>query len=168
VRGYSATGPLCCGGDLVTGDCEGIGHDEYKITAEGDLILYSKRYKATVRVPAERVVWLQIPDPLNRPVHWCGRPLGDPAVREHRLANLLRVCCAGRRVMARSVHWTAGQHTAVRLRLSRGELPRDIASAEGVCAHTVRRVRREMLATFAAPPEAPPQAATSTATASGS
>jgi len=76
-EGYSATGPLC-GGDPVTGDCEGIGHGAYRITAEGDLILQSRRYKATVRVPADRVVWLQIPDPLNRPVHWCGRPLGDP------------------------------------------------------------------------------------------
>ena len=78
-EGYSQTGPLCCGGDPVTGDCEGIGHDNYRITKEGDLILNSRRYKATVRVPADQVVWLQIPDPLNHPVHWCGKPLGDPA-----------------------------------------------------------------------------------------
>ena len=78
-EGYSATGPLCCGGDPVTGDCEGVGHDAYRITPEGDLVLQSRRYKAAVRVPADKVVWLQIPDPLNHPVHWCGKPLGDPA-----------------------------------------------------------------------------------------
>jgi hypothetical protein len=76
-EGYSQTGPLCCGGDPITGDCEGIGHDEYRITVEGDLIFNSRRYQATIRVPADKVVWLQIPDPLSRPVHWCGKPLGD-------------------------------------------------------------------------------------------
>jgi hypothetical protein len=77
-EGYSATGPLCCGGDPVTGDCEGIWHDAYHITPAGDLVLWSNRYKVYVRVPANQVVYLHIPDPKNHPVHWCGKPLGDP------------------------------------------------------------------------------------------
>jgi hypothetical protein len=84
-EGHRPTGPLCCGGDPITGDCEGFHEGEYEVTPDGGLILFSDRYKATVRVPADRVVDLPVADPEGRPVHWCGKPVdrdSDPARRD--------------------------------------------------------------------------------------
>lgn len=76
-EGHKPTGPLCCGGDPITGDCEGFHEGDYEVTPDGGLVFFSQRYKATVRVPADRVVDLPVADPEGRPVHWCGKPLGD-------------------------------------------------------------------------------------------
>ena len=54
-----------------------------------------------------------------------------------------------------SVHWTEDQHRDVRLRLARGDLPREIAAAVGVCARSVRLARRKMLAELAGVSAAP-------------
>lgn len=56
----------------MTGDCEGS--YEFRVNARGDVTFYSERYKASVTVPGERVIPTQLADPLNRPLHWCGRP----------------------------------------------------------------------------------------------
>ena len=50
-----------------------------------------------------------------------------------------------------SFHWTDEQKAEVRRRLARGELPRDIGNAVGVCPRTVRLVRRQMLAELTTP-----------------
>jgi hypothetical protein len=62
-------------------------------------------------------------------------------------------------MVARSVHWTDEQKAEVRLRLARGELPREIGPAVGVCPRTVRLVRRQMLAELATAGQAQPGAA---------
>lgn len=59
-----------------------------------------------------------------------------------------------------STHWTPEQHRAVRERLARGEIPRQIGAALNICTHTVRAVRRKMLMdaakAAAVPADAPP------------
>lgn len=73
----SPAGQLCCGGDPVTGDCEGAW--DFKVGPDGAVTFFSERYKATIVVPGEQVIPTQLADPLNRPLHWCGRP--DPSER---------------------------------------------------------------------------------------
>lgn len=70
----SPAGQLCCGGDPVTGDCEGAW--DFKIGPDGDVTFYSQRYKATIVIPGSQVIPTQLPDPENRPLHWCGKPNG--------------------------------------------------------------------------------------------
>jgi hypothetical protein len=76
-EGHRPTGPLCCGGDPITGDCESFKPDEFAQTRRGDLIFMSRRYGVMVRVPAERVVDLPVPNTEGFTAHWCGKPLGD-------------------------------------------------------------------------------------------
>jgi hypothetical protein len=68
----SPAGVLCCGGDPVTGDCEGT--HAFRVSRDGAVTFYSERYKATVTVPGDRIIWTQLDDPENRPLHWCGKP----------------------------------------------------------------------------------------------
>lgn len=73
---------LCCGGDPVNGDCEGLTYEDMQ-EVEGGIRIVSKRYKAVIFVPRHRIQW-DIPrdgysgeaaDKTNSfPLHWCGKP----------------------------------------------------------------------------------------------
>ena len=78
----------CCGGDPLTGDCEGLTADQVWDQPNGDVRIYSGRYKAYITIPASRVM-PDLPryvdgenkgqslDPLVQyEAHWCGKPRG--------------------------------------------------------------------------------------------
>lgn len=62
----SNTGVPCCGGE----DCEPV---SYRILPNGDALVSSKRYRATIRVAKERITWTAIPGSRDE-AHWCGAP----------------------------------------------------------------------------------------------
>lgn len=68
----SPTGQLCCGGDPVTGDCEALGPDDYRVGPSG-VVIHSKRYGTTVEIGPDKIVWQGVPG-SDAPVHWCGVP----------------------------------------------------------------------------------------------
>lgn len=68
----SATGQLCCGGDPVTGDCEGIVSPHENV--DGSATFFSKRYGASVLVAKDKITWLPVPGGEDYEAHWCGVP----------------------------------------------------------------------------------------------
>ena len=66
------TGRLCCGGDPVTGDCEGV--VDYQVSADGTVSFFSRRYGMPVSVAKERVTWASVPGGEAYPAHFCGKP----------------------------------------------------------------------------------------------
>jgi len=71
----SPTGQLCCGGDPVTGDCEGLVDEFIKIQRDGTAVVYSKRYGAWIKVAKETITWMTIPaDKGVHAGHYCGKP----------------------------------------------------------------------------------------------
>ena len=83
-RNNVPTGILCCGGDPMTGDCEGIEADMIRETPTS-VIFYSKRYQGSVEIPRSQV-HMDVPrvaatgkpaDPEGRFAgHWCGTRRG--------------------------------------------------------------------------------------------
>lgn len=66
-------GRLCCGGDPVTGDCEGIAN--YEVLPNGDALFVTQRYGGkTVRIGKEKIGWMMIPGGEAFEAHWCGVP----------------------------------------------------------------------------------------------
>ncbi|MEJ1934119.1 hypothetical protein WDZ92_28310 [Nostoc sp. NIES-2111] len=69
----SRTGILCCTGR----DCEAV---NYRLQPNGDVLVFSARNNAVIRVPQNMIVWSPIPGSPHE-AHWCGaktRPmLGD-------------------------------------------------------------------------------------------
>jgi hypothetical protein len=68
----SPAGQLCCGGDPVTGDCEGIVNPVQR--EDGSALFYSKRYSHTVQIAAQKIVWMPVPGGEDYEAHWCGVP----------------------------------------------------------------------------------------------
>ncbi len=69
----SPTGQLCCGGDPVTGDCEGLADEFIKIQPDGSAMLFSKRYGAWIKIAKDTIVWTTIPaDKGVHAGHYCG------------------------------------------------------------------------------------------------
>lgn len=84
------TGFPCCGGDPVTGDCEGLLDDQIWDQPNGDVIIFSRRYQARITIPASRIM-VDVPrategedkgQPLDKltqfSAHYCGKPRGSP------------------------------------------------------------------------------------------
>jgi hypothetical protein len=69
----SPNGQLCCGGDPVTGDCEAVKEQDYKVLLNGDVIIHSKRHNAMIRVGSDKITWLPVPG-QDEPAAWCGVP----------------------------------------------------------------------------------------------
>ena len=68
-------GVLCCGGDPVTGDCEGLVDEFIKVQSDGSAVLFSKRYGAWIKVSKEIITWMTIPaDKGVHSGHYCGKP----------------------------------------------------------------------------------------------
>lgn len=66
-------GQLCCGGDPDTGDCEPLEADQFKVLANGDVLVQSRRYNASLLVSSIKVTWLPVAGSAA-PAHWCGVP----------------------------------------------------------------------------------------------
>lgn len=68
-------GSLCCGGDPVTGDCEGLSADQIE-WGDGSVTITSKRYGGLrVLVPMSEIQWARVPgDGGVWSGHWCGKP----------------------------------------------------------------------------------------------
>ena len=60
----SRTGALCCSGH----DCEAV---TYRPLPSGDVIIFSRRHNASIRVPKHVIVWLRVPGSVDS-AHWCG------------------------------------------------------------------------------------------------
>lgn len=71
-EGLDPAAKLCCGGDPVTGDCEAV---EYKVFANGDALIFSKRYQRSVMIARDKITWLAIPGGEAFEAHWCGKPI---------------------------------------------------------------------------------------------
>lgn len=72
---YSPSGRLCCGGDPVTGDCEGLADDDIHFNADGSVVMRTHRYGGAVIVPKSEIIWMAIPaDKGVHAGHWCGKP----------------------------------------------------------------------------------------------
>lgn len=71
----SKSGMLCCGGDPIKGDCEPLEEDQIRMRADGDAMMFSKRYRAWVQVSKDMIQYQDIPaDNLKHAGHFCGRP----------------------------------------------------------------------------------------------
>lgn len=66
----SQTGLPCCGGDPRTGDCEPV---TYRMLPNGNALVRSKRYGATIQVARARITWASVPGSRDE-AHWCGAP----------------------------------------------------------------------------------------------
>ena len=68
-------GTLCCGGDPVTGDCEGLVDEFIKVQSDGSALVFSKRYGAWIKVSKDIITWMTIPaDKGVHAGHYCGKP----------------------------------------------------------------------------------------------
>jgi len=68
-------GVLCCGGDPVTGDCEGLADEFIKVQSDGSAVLFSKRYGAWIKVSKDIITWMTIDaDKGVHQGHYCGKP----------------------------------------------------------------------------------------------
>ena len=68
-------GVLCCGGDPITGDCEGLADEFIKVQSDGSAVLFSKRYGAWIKVSRDIITWMTIPgDNGVNAGHYCGKP----------------------------------------------------------------------------------------------
>lgn len=73
----------CCGGDPMTGDCEGLSAEDIWDQPDGSVIIYSHRYKSRILIGASRV-HTDVPRDVNtkEPLdaltryegHFCGKP----------------------------------------------------------------------------------------------
>ena len=68
-------GTLCCGGDPVTGDCEGLVDEFIKVQPDGSAVVFSKRYGAWIKIARDMITWMTIPgDNGVHQGHYCGKP----------------------------------------------------------------------------------------------
>lgn len=66
-------GVLCCGGDPVTGDCEGLADEFIKVQSDGSAVVFSKRYGAWIKIAKDTITWMTIPaDKGVHAGHYCG------------------------------------------------------------------------------------------------
>ena len=71
----SPSGQLCCGGDPVTGDCEGLIDEFIDIQRDGSAKIFSKRYGAWIKIAKDTIVWMTIEaDKGVHQGHFCGVP----------------------------------------------------------------------------------------------
>lgn len=69
----SPTGQLCCGGDPVTGDCEGLVDEFIKVQSDGSAVVFSKRYGAWIKIAKDTITLMTIPaDKGVHAGHYCG------------------------------------------------------------------------------------------------
>jgi hypothetical protein len=75
VRDQNGVGQLCCGGDPVTGDCEGLADSQIQFLKSGGVVMFSKRYGRPVIVSKDKIEWNTIPgDKGVHAGHFCGVP----------------------------------------------------------------------------------------------
>jgi hypothetical protein len=59
----NSEGRLCCGDK----DCEAV--DDFVINSDASVTMFSRRWRAYIRVGASKVTWIAVP---GAPAHWCG------------------------------------------------------------------------------------------------
>lgn len=68
-------GTLCCGGDPMTGDCEGLTDEQIKVLPDQSAVMISKRYGKAIRVAPGMIEWNTIAaDKGVHQGHFCGVP----------------------------------------------------------------------------------------------
>ena len=58
-------GQRCCGDT----DCEVV---DYRMQPNGDAIIFSRRHKASVKIAAKKIGWMEVPGGEAFEAHWCG------------------------------------------------------------------------------------------------